>query len=298
MAKEYALVQDLLAKYTRPVTVLELGDTHFFGFTLSQKTEGTWVLLAAEHADKVACRVRCDGLTHVMVAGPLNLDIETIVQPLSRCEYPDVVIIHPTQVFSGKTQRLLKAALEVGDYLIIRVPKIDGPMLFMGEQKPLKSIILDDGVVGLFKGTKRGLDIARWTQAKRMPILSDPRYVVESDFDHKVLKKDKSDPTAWTDGINLISAVMLGMVYPTTEMMKQDILRMLPTGHNDLVLGNMVVCHNRLVPIDLNDVRRNADTERCVTAALTVLARERLRMKNPERWMQKYRDCMARLKQA
>lgn len=122
-----------------------------------------------------------------------------------------------------------------------------------------------------------------------------PRYRVISNFKEKFFDKDALDkPLRWVDGINLITFALLKGVYPTDKMIRQQIIKAEKTHsqHNDLVLGNFILQGDRLIPIDVNDKRRDANLNKCIKAALRAFKEGNTRHKNPQQWIRAYYDSV------
>ena len=133
------------------------------------------------------------------------------------------------------------------------------------------------------------MDIARYTQ-KDHAINTQPKYHVKSSFTEKYFsKKALEHPLKWVDGINLVTFAMLRAFILKIVILENGCCHEKNhPKHNDLVLGNIIVQGEVLIPIDLNDSRRDADLHRCISSALKAFKEGNTRHRNPERWMQDY----------
>lgn len=186
----------------------------------------------------------------------------------------------------------------MGDYVFIEASTEE--MLQELAQRKIPQIAIHSDVqsttLGLFLSHKPkvGLDIARFTQKYRA-VSRVPRYRVISNCNKKLFNKNSlNQPLPWVDGINLITFTMLKGIYPTDSMIRKQIVKAEKTHahHNDLVLGNFIVQGDRLIPIDVDDKRRDADLSKCVSAALKAFKKGNSRLINPEQWIRRYYDMV------
>ena len=137
---------------------------------------------------------------------------------------------------------------------------------------------------------KTQLERARFTQTFK-PSEARPTYRITSDFSTKSFSKGPLfKPTPWIHGINMVTFVMCSGVYPTDVMIRKRIaaLRNAHLEHNDLVIGNIIMQGDKLIPIDFNDTRRSGNSVSCIAAALQAFHEGNRRLKDPTRWINDY----------
>ena len=59
-----------------------------------------------------------------------------------------------------------------------------------------------------------------------------------------------------------------------------------------MVLGNIIMQGERLIPIDCYDERRDADFTKCIACALAAFKEGNIRHTNPEKWIREYYESV------
>ncbi len=293
-------VTNLLEKFTRRVTILEIGRTEApYTLSLAGESKAIWVsLLAAGGGQDVVREVRKRALHNVTVLAPTRVDY-TLFETLGRCEHFDVVIVHDLfPLIQGDYARYVKALCALGDYVFIE-SSIHELLeeLKKSEISLVSNASKESSVSSLFLSDKPkvNLEVARFTQRLRRRKRMVPRYRVISDFHEKFfLKRSHGKRVRWVDGINLVTFVMLKGRYPFDALLRQQIMKAekMHPDHNDLVIGNFVVQGDRLIPIDFGDHRRNESFSACIGAVLLAFQEGNSRLSDPGKWMRSYYEYL------
>lgn len=257
-----------LQQYKRPITVLEISHNalDYSLMCAGHFNNGTFVGLSpCRHAVLVAHNA-CTMVPYrnvVLLNPPFD---KNMFETLARCEYFDVVIMHDL------TNEMLQK-----DYQAVLCCLGDHTFIISGKNMEYCAV------------QKRGLDIARWSQHVQ-PLAAQPRYPVYSDFNQKYMIK-RGQQSQWVRGINLITFIMLRGIRPSDQTIIKTLKAYKHADHNDLVLGNIVVQGQKLVPIDFNDQRRNAKAKRCIKAALKMFKKYD-RFANPAQALKAYSEML------
>ncbi len=257
----------LLAQYTRPITILELGSSCRYLHDLYRSRNA--------HIALVSNPLTSD--YPITVCRPSKLTIAHLDR-LAQCEHIDIALIHEMPVAVPYAQ-WVGTISNVAEQVIIET--YDPELMHVLQQsrhfKPLG--------VGLYHShrPKTFLTYSRFTQ--RYPSMT--QYEVLSTFTGKWLIKQEGAPVPWIPGINMVTFIMLGGMNPSDEGIIQQLRSLITTypRHNDLILGNIVVQGTTLVPIDMNDHRRSASAKKCIKEAIHAFKKPR---DAPEAWLQDY----------
>lgn len=299
--QHYKVLTTLLGNYTRPITILEIGvDAVFYTRAIADHYDSTNIVLLLHKLCSGEHRKIEQEYDNVVLLNPRRMTLEKL-RTLGRCEHFDVVIMHgipsglkTDHVLQQEWRTTIDLVLALGDFVFIEIPANASLYKTYLEYKKGHSVSVSKTVLYRFDMQKKGLDIARWNLA-HMPSESQPRYPIMSNFHEKIYyKKDVPQGTPWLKGINLLTFLMLGGISPCEELIARDIEAMRSTKHNDLIIGNMIIQGNKVIPIDLNDPRWNGNLEKCVNSALAVFKGDYTRLKSPEGALAHYRSLMAK----
>lgn len=287
-----AALGDVLKNFKRRITFLEIGREADYTFALSPLYKAIWVALLVEGGPAPTVeRIKAYNIKNITVLAPPTISYETFFT-LGRCEHFDVVFVHDiSHLVRAAGPKYIDALIKLGDYVFIEASYTR----FKGELKKKKvTVVAQNGESELYLSIKpkKSLDIPRYTQKDR-PLNKQPNYFIKSSFTDKFFsKKGEERPIKWVDGINLVTFAMLRGAYPVDSSIRKQVLAMKKTHskHNDLVLGNIIVQGDKLIPIDCTDSRRDADLHRCISSALRAFKEGNIRQKNPERWIREYYD--------
>ncbi len=301
----YAEIKELLNKYHRPITVLEIGvDSVYYAFDIAKEYDCTSVIMYVDKLHDHKQYAKVQDFENVVIVNPQNVTHD-MLQTVTRCEHFDVVIVHgvPEQlkkdhILRRGYQRTLDLIMKLGDFTFIQTK---------GRSRKVASYCQSNGknLVHGLKGTlygfqtpKKGLDIARWNY-RHLPMQETPRYPIDSNFTEKKYYKNFAEQgIPWLKGMNLVTFVMLRGLYPTNMMISRQIEEMKKSKHNDAIIGNMIVQGgNTVTLIDVGDPRYNANLERLLNAALSVFkGNDSSRLKNPLQTMLQYRNLVSKKK--
>ena len=281
--------------FKRRITVLEISPTSAeYTLSLARTTRAICVaLLVAGGETAVIEQVKNSKQRNISVMAPKNPQNDTF-NTISRCEHFDVVMVQDiTKYMTCSCSKLAETLIKLGDYVFIEAGSFEMKQEMVRRKL---SLVAKKGENELYLSYKQklSLDIARYTQKDR-PINPKPKYTIKSSLTEKLFyKRASSEPTRWVDGINLVTFSMLRGVYPEDEHIRKQLTLMekMCPGHNDLVLGNIILQGDRLIPIDFNDSRRDADFQRCLASAIKAFKEGNIRHRNPEKWMNDYYDTM------
>lgn len=277
------------------MTVLEIGrSTIEYAFSLASLPKIVWIALMLEgNVHEVLEHIKNEHLSNVTVLNPRYAQYDVFFN-LSRCEHFDIVIVHDIfDLIQSKKEQLIDVFIKLGDYVFFQTghKEIEG---ILRKKRIVQVAVAEQSSLFLSHKPKVSLDIARYTQKDR-PVRTHPKYHITSTFTEKLFyKKELEQPTKWVEGINLITFGMLKGIYPDDGAIRRELVGLKKThaDHNDLVLGNIIVQGERLVPIDFHDERRDADCKQCIAAAIHAFKDGNIRHSNPEKWIREYYDSV------
>ncbi|MGC2310400.1 MAG: hypothetical protein WA432_02130 [Candidatus Babeliaceae bacterium] len=290
-------IENFLHLYTRPFTVLESCHKNPYSLLLAGKHQGTFVIRTEKKVQGLLKDIQKAHLANVIMVNPLQWN-PTIAAELARCEYFDLVIIRDISQDSINFGAWLRALSELTDYVFIEIKEAEVCQLknYASFFEQMQLVIhYKEKSLYLLKTYKKGLDVARWNLCWQLPHLPihAPRYRVISTFNEKKLCKNGAI-TPWLAGINLMTFIMLRGIYPTNELIKDQLVRLRTINHNDLVLGNFIVMGSkRVIPIDFKDPRHHIDTQKCLNAAIAYFSNKD-RFKNPKESLNEYQRSLSR----
>lgn len=280
----------LTQEYKRKFMVLEIGAQQTpYIFELAKNRNAVCVALLVEGGQQNSVHsVVSNGYHNIMILAPHKIAHKEL-ETLGKCEHFDIVIVHDClDYLNFNALRTVDALLSLGDHCFIAHTAHDLLPHLYKKSKCIKT----DHFVAIYT-PKSYLDLARFTQ-KVQGKSKIKKYKIKSSFTQKIFTKTtKKQPTLWIEGLNLVTFAMLKGIYPADARIRQEIKRIekFYPEHNDLVLGNIIVQGDSLVPIDMADQRRNADLKHCVTAALGSFKAGNKRLVNPEKWIKNYYNC-------
>ena len=273
--ERYTPIQKLLDCYTRPITVAILGaDDIHIPFYIARDYDACVVVITEdkENAFEKACRKNCTLLSMLLLKKRMGFED---VQKLSECEHFDVVIVFDNlHTFFMRRRQALQSVLRLADFCFLEcVTELEqkNEHSFFHEVKTVIEThdieIVDEHVIAsndeeirsmlLCKTPKTEIIRKSWQSTYKT---QKGEYVVTSNFREKFLYKSLLDSTSeWVAGINLYTFKMLGGVYPSRIMITSRLKQFRDLDHNDLNPCNMVIQGQKIIPIDFNDPRRNAN---------------------------------------
>ncbi len=290
----YQKIQSTIMKYSRPITVLEICLDHP-EYTLKLAPlypRATFVVIATQNPEYTFRVCKSSNCKNIVILNPRELPLSNL-EILGRCEYFDVVILH--DIFRQRNDavtQVVRVLLSLGNNIFFENYGTNYTDYLL-TQNPTSAINSPQGLLIGFEIKKPGLDIGRWNQAKN-PVQEKPRYQVVSTYNEKYMIKN-GQRTEWIAGVNLLTCIILRMLYPTASMIIENLKQFKKIKHNDLVVCNMIVQGARLVPIDFNDSRRDAKARKCIKAALALFKNQQ-RLQNPSASLKEYQEKLSHKK--
>lgn len=284
------LINDLASKYERPFTMLDLrGEQGYFCLKTASKYKCSAIMIEGR---KNNCLPEICGLNNQLdnlivlekFLTPLDLKM------LGKCEHFDIVlapnIIHH---FKDDWQEATEYILTLGDYIFIETPPSD--CYTVSNKQNLADIedYLRNHPSGKIIGqTPRYGNPAQtgpnqkfsniYLFSMRKNILQKPfwnasinrYYTIVSNFKNKLLLKPRYDNELipWKSGINLWTFTKLNGVYPTKQMLKEEIKKQFSAySHADFTPWNMLIQGNKIEFINKPNetfIATNDSYERCL----------------------------------
>lgn len=268
-------INRLLGAYRRPLTVLEMGDIDE-GLRIAQQYARASVVIVSLDADAVSSAIKNGVPSNVILTNPERFGVQEI-QDLGACEHFDVVIAHRTDV-PVQQFHVAQAVLSLGDFAFMEVGNTIFPSL---SPRATRTFYAGRQLWSFFETPKKKLQRSCWVRLKKNE-KKPQTYFIESNFNSKKLRKEPENTTsAWINGINLVSFIMLRGMYPTDSMIRRDLKSFFGIEHNDLVISNFVVQGENLAPIDFRDSRRSISTTVCLKA-IRAFFKKGKRMNDPQ----------------
>jgi len=286
-SSNYEHIESLVNKYTIDVTILEIANAEdeLYSFNLAKKSNCVCIILLMNYgAEPIIQRIKSEKLRNVIVLEPRDLDGQ-MLYALSKCEHIDISIIHDYfDYFKNQWRSTTDSFFNLGTHAFFEVAYDNAPTMLSYKHANLKMIENRfKNLLFYYQTEKKYLEIARFTQFNK-PKNFGQNYEIKADFNEKLLlKKNPETVSNWIAGINLITFVMLRGVYPDDDIIRNEILMLekcFPY-HNDLIIGNMVIQGETIVPIDFNDKRRNANMPKMLDRAVNFFNGDNFRLKNP-----------------
>lgn len=278
----------LVGQFKRPVTFVEVGGGSIaLAITHTHRSFGVALLPQGVGDDLLGLCMSVKNPLMIILRPHLIDDAR--LKRFSECEHTDIALVHEAHIqppFDSNYCAYADTLLALADHTYIETAN---PRLVeeLGRRN-LPIIAQSDGMVLFYSVCRKTrLERARYTQEKG----AGQQYQIISSFTGKYFKKPTlKKPTAWIQGINLMTFAMLGGIYPTdSHIYKQiEMMKDFYTDHSDLVLGNMIMQGTTLIAIDIKDSRRSSRSSRCLKAALNAFKPGNKRLLNPELWAQGY----------
>lgn len=296
----YDHIESLVKKYTIDVTILEIANSEdeLYSLNLAKKSNCICIILLMNYgASSVIQKIKSENLHNVIVLEPRDLDGQ-MINALSKCEHIDVSIIHDYfDCFQNQWRPTTDSFLNLGNHVFFEISydnasNVSKGVNFLSYKHPNLKMIENrfKKLLFYYETEKKFLEIARFTQFNK-PKSYGLNYEIKSDFNEKLLmKKNPEAITTWIAGINLMTFVMMRGVYPTDDIIRNEIINIekLFPYHNDLIIGNMVIQGHTIIPIDFNDKRRSASMPKMLTRAISFFNGDNYRLRNPAEKINKY----------
>lgn len=275
----YRVLKYFLNQYKRPITVLEIGaDRNCYSCRIIQDYQAVCVMIATPStADSEKSQQLLDVCKkNKKVGGVVFLDKSFTPQDLCHlgdCEHFDVIlasdIVHQ---FGSEWKEALDALFTLGDYVVFEMPvseeNEDSLLSSMKSYILAKGAYLFDPLPDRAQNTAVAfyiLETGKKTLRRKtwlLPRMEEGKYRLDSSFTHKTLHKPVYWPpqaeqtTQWIPGINLLTFKMCNGIYPTKEMIKENLHQLKKTTQTDWMINNMIVQGDTLAWIDVADLSR------------------------------------------
>jgi len=269
----YGNIKKILDNYKRPFTVLDIG-----------ASEGYFSLRIAAEYDCTSVMIEGDKTLLLPQICQLNRSKNTVVlekfitpqdlKELGECEHFDLVIaFNVIHQLNDAWKETIDYLLTLGDHILIETPPIGCRTAANKDKLPLIEAYLSQnkygkvidkvpryGRPGLPGPDQKYSNVYLFEMHKNVlpkPTWGSPNlryYALNSNFTEKTLYKPRINKTIdWKTGINLWTYKHLNGLYPTRDIIREEIKRLSAFPHSDFVPWNMVLQGNNLELIDWDD---------------------------------------------
>lgn len=271
----YPNIKKILDNYKRPFTVLDIGSSEGY-FSLRIATEYPHATCVMIEGDKSLllpeiCKLN-KKLNNVVV-------LQKFITPqdlkmLGECEHFDLVLaFNVIHQLGDAWQETVDQLLTLGDHILVETPPPGCHTAAHAKNLPLiEAYLLQNkhgnvigqvpryGRPGNHTSEQRYSNVHLFQMNKNVllkPTWASPNtrfYAINSNFQEKTLYKPRIDKTIeWKPGINLWTFKHMNGIYPTQDLIQQEIKRLSLYPHGDFVPWNMIVQGNNLELIDWDD---------------------------------------------
>lgn len=287
----YQVIKKVLNQYKRPFTVLDIGAAQgFFSFMIAHDYKATCVMVEGDydyqnHTSKLLdlCQQNTSLSNIIFLKKLVSFDF---LKNLSDCEHFDVTLalnfVHHSGLNWKKTIDLL---VEMGDNLILENPPSDE--LAMSKEENEKRAKIDlymqklgAAVIGEVERFNPSLSKSKiwwlhktkiylkrrhvyWPPPEYIKYVDDgKRHLIKSSYTKKeLIKKINSTEIKcpWINGINLVTFLTFNGIYPSRNLILQEIDKLKSAQVRDWGLANMIISGKQLHLIDKNDFAYQAD---------------------------------------
>ncbi|MFH1254544.1 MAG: class I SAM-dependent methyltransferase [bacterium] len=270
----YPNIKKILDNYKRPFTVLDIGASEgYFSIRIASEYDCTCVMIEGDNSLLLPeiCRLN-KPLSNLIV-------LEKFITPqdlkeLGECEHFDVVLaFNVIHQMKNAWKETIDNLLALGDNIVIENPPPDCRTAANKEVLPLIEAYLMQnkhgkiigqvpryGRPGLPAPDQKYSNVYLFEMNKNVlnkPTWGSPNirfYPINSNYKEKTLYKPRINKTIdWKKGINLWTFKHMNGVYPTKEIIREEIKRLSVFSHGDFLPWNMVVQGKNLELIDWED---------------------------------------------
>lgn len=287
----YNAIKKVFDEYQRPFTILDIGANFgYYSIRASTEYEATSIMIESEEqeASKLMELVNRNNCKDRLIVLNKRINLSDLKE-MAKCEHFDIVLaLNVIHHFKDNVEDVCKVFSELGDNLIVENPPIDDTGA-CGQKNlaPIHNYYKDKDFISLgtfrrhtsdkcsdilwIKTPKDKLTSSYFgydelfhngkVKASRTHLLIKENNIVNSTFSSKYIENKRSQKTyKWVDGINLMTFVRLGGIYPRYTNIADKIKnREIITNYkwddtnNDLVLHNIIIGGERLYLIDYDD---------------------------------------------
>jgi hypothetical protein len=295
-------IDDLLQKFARPITALEIGfqdSNYIVQAAKNSKFTSTYIALLLDDATQYCQKITNHNLVNVAVLNPKKITTKQF-SVLSHCEHFDVVIV--TDIFQCPKIRFfdcLDSILSLGEHIFFEVDADNTDLINVLQKKDCTIIASHEKKFLLYRYYKKNmLTLHRWDE-RDIPYDNGKQYYIHSTFIEKFLIKIKSKKTSlWQPGINLKTFIMLYGTYPTDQTISKEIasMRYSAPKHSDLCVGNMVIQGSKVIPIDIDTSGNEKEVENYIKIANSCIFNgSNVRLSSPKESLKCYSNLMHEL---
>lgn len=283
----YPHIKKILDNYKRPFTVLGIGASEgYFELRIASEYDCTCVMIEGDETLLLPHICKLNNQRGNVVVLQKFITPEDLKE-LGKCEHFDLVMaFNVVHQLKDKWKETIDSLLTLGDHILIETPPPGCRTAANSENLPLIEEYLSQNPHGkvvaqvprygrpgnpgpdqkysnmyLFEMHKNIVEKPTW---------GSPNirfYPVNSTLEEKTFYKPRINKTIdWKPGINLWTFKNLNGVYPSNEIIYQEINRLAQFPHGDFVPWNMIIQGNNLELIDWDDntlPSHNQNAEAC-----------------------------------
>ena len=271
----YQNIKNILDNYKRPFTVLDLGASEGY-FSLRIAAEYPHATCVMLEGDKTLllpqiCQLN-KNLTNVVVLQKFFTPQD--LKELGECEHFDLVLaFNIVHQLGDAWKETIDQLLTLGDHILVETPppgcrtsahKDNLPLidayLLQNKNGNVVAQVPRYGNPGNHSPDQRYSNVHLFEMHKNIlpkPTWGSPNirfYPVNSNFTEKTIYKPRINKTIeWKKGINLWTFKNLNGVYPTDDIIHEEIERLATFQHNDFMPWNIIIQGKHLELIDWDD---------------------------------------------
>jgi hypothetical protein len=291
-ADRYALIREVVAPYSRPITVWDLGaNLGYFGCRLAHEFGCVSVMVDKNRELATVCQANALPTTIAITRALTSAELSD----LAACEHADVVlalnVLHRVEDWRG----WLSGVLALGDTIVIETPARDETTAVnfqqvgaitdaieaegaeqIGETRIPQSAAIRRPVY-VIRRVKTAVSRAccALSQLRRKGSAPPRPHTIDATRTSKTVTFEGELPRAWLPGMNLWNWALLGGSYPdrtTVEHAIHAARARLSGPHGDFRLWNLILQGQTVTAIDAGH-RRSVDDDQAVAEAVSWLAR-------------------------
>lgn len=292
--QRYHAIQKVLDTYKRPITVLDIGASQgYFSFRIAHDYDATCVMVEDGYNDTWKTG------TQLLEICKLNTTLNNIIllqkrltvedlKRLGSCEHFDVVLaLNIIHHFGDEWKAATDAILNLGDTIIIESPsgkdniaKNNNKIAHLEDYliKNNGQIILETtrhtdanakGKMFVFNNNRTFITRKYWILKASEEYKKN--FSIESNYQEKYfIKHQTQEKIPWINGINLLTFLMLNGVYPSIDLIKNNIEPLFNEQVKDFTPWNFIIQGNNIFIIDqknnpVTDINLDSHTSRDFT---------------------------------
>jgi hypothetical protein len=269
----YDVINPILDRYKRPITVLDLGAGQgYFSFRIAHDYDSTCVMIednndGLSRADQLLNLCHLNARLQNIVLLNKKLSLQEL-EKLADCEHFDVVLAFDyIDHNAGDWRQTVNAILRLGDNIFVQVPWSEVSSENTAKRKVVECLAERSGKLILqsssacepkiqeqlfwFEYHKNFLNCKNFAYEPKKPNMDVFR--IDSSYSYKTFFKNYSAGVEWKKGINLVTFLMLNGAYPARESIKQTVANLTLDKLTDFTPWNLIIQGDNLVLIDQSD---------------------------------------------